>query len=210
MALPNQVSEHVLLVEGNDDKQVITHLCNQVSLSVDFKIENKEGLESLLASIPSEILASGRKTVGIIVDANDNPDGRWKSIIARLQHADITAPTHPATTGIVIRSKPKVGVWLMPDNESKGQLEHFVQKMIPDGDTVWPLAQKYIESIPEPEQPKQLIKAQVHAWLAARSKPRRMGTAIRAGDFNIRAPLAEDFINWIQRLFTSTKPDSGN
>ena len=82
--------------------------------------------------------------------------------------------------------------------------------MIPDGDTVWPLAQKYIESIPEPEQPKQLIKAQVHAWLAARSKPRRMGTAIRAGDFNTRAPLAEDFINWIQRLFTSTKPDSGN
>ena len=108
MALPTQVSEHVLLVEGNDDKQVITHLCNQVSLSVDFEIENKEGLESLLASIRSEILASGRKTVGIIVDTNDNPDGRWKSIIARLQHADIKAPTHPATTGIESPPPPRL------------------------------------------------------------------------------------------------------
>ena len=96
---------------------------------------------------------------------------------------------------------PRVGVWLMPDSESEGQLENFVAAMIPENDIVWPLAQNYIESIPESHQPAPLIKAQVHAWLAARSKPRPMGTAIKAGDFDTMASLATRFVDWFERLF---------
>ena len=97
----------------------------------------------------------------------------------------------------------------MPDNSSSGQLEHFVQQMIPNGDRVWPLAQNYIESIPASDQPRHVTKAQIHAWLAARQrKPQQLGIAISAGAFNVKAPIAKDFVDWMLRLFTSTEPCS--
>ena len=55
--------------------------------------------------------------------------------------------------------------WLMPDNVNDGELENFLIALIPSNDVLWPLAQRYIESIPANEQPKNPRKAEVHAWL---------------------------------------------
>ena len=89
----------------------------------------------------------------------------------------------------------------MPDNQNPGQLEDLVAAMIPAEDVVWPLAQEFVNSIPEPERPRPAIKAQVHAWLAARAEARRMGSAIRTGHLDASTPPATSFINWLQRSF---------
>ena len=36
----------------------------------------------------------------------------------------------------------------MPDNQSTGELEDFIQRLIPADDAVWPRAEGYIDGIP--------------------------------------------------------------
>ena len=99
---------------------------------------------------------------------------------------------------------PRVGVWLMPDNESPGELEDFVAQMIPDGDPVWPLSQDYIDGIPVSDRKftaGKTLRAKIHAWLAAREDPRQMGAAIGTYDLDIGGDLCTRFTAWLDMLF---------
>ena len=99
---------------------------------------------------------------------------------------------------------PRVGIWLMPDNQSTGELEDFVARMIPGDDPVWPLSEDYIEGIPSEDRKfaqSKTQRAKVHAWLAAREDPRQMGQAIRARDLEVNGELCEKFVSWLRRLF---------
>ena len=49
-------------------------------------------------------------------------------------------------------SQPRVGIWLMPDNASTGELEDFVMQLIPEDDSVWPLSKQYIGEIPQADR----------------------------------------------------------
>ncbi len=170
-----------------------------------FDIDDKEGAPNLLKSIRGEILIEGRTAVGIVLDANGDPNGRWQAVAGRLRDADIQPPEAPAPTGIIIEGNPRVGVWLMPDNQSCGELENFVERMIPCDDAVWPLSQDYIDGIPEANRKfteGKILRAKVHAWLAARKVPRKMGQAIGAGDLNVETVDAENFVTWLRKLFT--------
>ena len=76
--------------------------------------------------------------------------------------------------------------------------------MIPRDDGVWPLARAYVDGIPEAERrfpPGKTLKAQLHAWLATRRTPGRMGSAIGTGDLEVDGPAAERFADWLRRLF---------
>ena len=161
-------------------------------------------IKQLLPGIRGEILAEGRVAVGILADANDDPQARWQAIADRLRDADITPPASPSVGGTIIEGTPRVGVWLMPDNQSPGELEDFIAKMIPTDDPVWPLSEAYIDGIPESDRKfraGKILRAKVHAWLAARERPRPMGSAIGAGDLKLDVPEAQNFLDWLRALF---------
>ena len=194
---------HVLLVEGQDDKHVVLHICQRYDNPPTFDILDKEGIDPLLKSIGPEVKVPDRETVGIVVDANTNFDARWQAIRSRLRDAGISAPSTIDPSGIIIDGKPRVGVWLMPDNASPGELEDFVAAMIPQGDSVWPLAQSYIAGIRAPEfAAGKVRRAEVHAWLATRADPRQMGTAIKARDLDIEVKACQLFVRWLRSLFS--------
>ena len=116
----------------------------------------------------------------------------------------VNPPRHIVPGGAIVEHEPRVGIWLMPDNAVPGELEDFIQKLIPNGDPIWPMAQSYIDGIPAVERKfatNKILRAQVHAWLATLSEPRKMGAAIGTGDLHATAPLAEEFIDWLRRLF---------
>jgi len=168
----------------------------------------KDGVDNLLDAIDTEIQTPGLQAMGILVDANDDVDARWGAVKGRLALANVALPDSPHPAGTIIAERPdagmpRVGVWLMPDNAAPGELEDFVIQMIPDRDAVWPLAQRYIDGIPCAERKfkKKILRAQVHAWLASREDPRRMGEAIRTRDLEIDGPLCQQFVAWLQRLF---------
>ena len=193
-----------LLVEGEDDEHVVERLRSRFPSIPEFEIKSKDGLSELLKSISAELKISGQQVVGIVVDADDDFLKCWNDVAVKLKEAGFDPPDQPDPEGTVIPTTPRIGVWIMPDNRSIGELEDFVKRMIPTDDPVWPLSTKYIENIPckgRKFAKGKTLKAELHAWLATRRIPGRMGAAIRAGDLNVDGPNCRAFVAWLQKLF---------
>lgn len=218
----------VLLVEGRSDEQVVLHICNRHSsfsvegelgservelnspLNPSFSVSAKGSDSELLKDLRNQLSPPSPQVVGIIMDADDNIANRWEGIMRELARANIALPSNPAPDGRIVDTQdlPRVGVWIMPDNESSGELEHFVQQMLPADDPIWPLSQEYINEIPEEYRLRHLLnerkrlKAQFYAWLATRSLPGLMGKTIGDGDLDIDGELCQRFIAWLENLFS--------
>ena len=200
----------VLLVEGQDDKHVVRHIYERKGLEKNFCIKDKNNNVELLKSIPTEVKAPDRTVVGIVLDADDDLNATWHSVKNRLialgndyfDPSDL--PIVPDPTGTIVEGRRRIGIWLMPDNKSPGELEDFIEKMIPSSDPVWPLSKHYINSIPKGERKfKQgkVLRAEIHAWLATRREPRKMGSAIGFSDLAIGVENTNTFVEWLRKLF---------
>ena len=172
-----------------------------------FRIINREGRDNILKTVNEEIDVSDRAVVGILLDADNDLAKRWKKLKCKLQENDIGLPEKPNPSGTIIegtRRRPRIGIWLMPDNQSPGELEDFIVKMIPAGDPVWPRSESYIDGIPENDRKfktGKILRAKVYAWLAAREEPRKMGLAIKAKDLDITGATCADFLDWLRKLY---------
>ena len=203
MPVPNTSPPRVLLVEGPDDKHVVAHLCRNDTSMSELSILDKGGISPLLDAIEAEVMAPSREVVGILMDANDSPDNRWQAVANRLLKAGIDTPDQPDPAGTVIDGSPRVGIWLMPNNRTRGELEDFIAEMVPKNDTVWLLSKAYVEGIPDIDRKfkaGKTLRAKMHSWLAVRAEPRQMGSAIGAGDLDVNAPDAVRFVTWLRRL----------
>ncbi len=203
--MPVQQSDpRVLLVEGVNDKHVVLHLAKIHLPDLEFTVIEKGGFESLIRSFYPEAMVHGRIAVGIMADANDNPCSRWRSISGVLARINLAPLGDMTAQGTIIEGEPRVGIWLMPDNRSKGELEDFVATLIPDDDPVWPLACCYIDSIDTKDRKfsqNKHLRASIHAWLAARQNPKLIGSAIASRDLNANAPSALRLVQWLHTLF---------
>ena len=204
----SEPSDRLLLVEGPDDQHVVRHLWERLyGRSIPFQFAPRGGVAGVVESIRDEVNVAGRQALGILVDANNGPAARWESISDRLASVGIQAPATPHRDGTIIAATddtPRIGIWLMPDNQSPGELEDFVVQMIPDNDPVWPLSQGYISRIPDEHRQfaqNKTSTAEVYAWLAAREDPRQMGAAIGARDLDISGSLCTRFTDWLEGLF---------
>lgn len=207
MPAPRRAPARVLLVEGPDDKHVVRHLCDRTASSLEFEIVTKYGVSNLVPAIYEEVMAPGRKAVGIVVDADDSLQARWNAVSHRLRNeVNVPTPTALSRDGASIEENgfPRIGVWIMPDNESSGEIEEFVRTMIPEGDPVWPLSRQYIEGIPKSVRKfsnGKKTRAEVHAWLATRKTPSLMGAAIGQGELRSDGELCRRFLKWLENLF---------
>lgn len=201
----------VLLVEGNDDKHVVIQLSRREQLPHNFYIIETGGLDKLLDAIEVEADVAERRALGIVLDADERPSSRWQAVIDRLkdlrreEHFDLPdLPERPKSTGTIIEGSIRIGIWLMPDNGSAGELEDFVARMIPGTDPLWPLSEQYIEDIPANHRKfksKKILKAKVYAWLATRERPLPMGLAIKANELDVSVASACTFVDWLRELF---------
>ena len=131
----SEPSNRLLLVEGSDDQHVIRHLWERrYRQPAPFQISPRDGIIRVIDAIRDEARVLGRQALGIVLDANDSPATRWQSISDRLASLGIQTPATPDPDGTIIASTgdiPRIGIWLMPDNRSLGELEDFVAQMIP-------------------------------------------------------------------------------
>ena len=193
-----------MLVEGQRDKYVVNEICNRHRMDLGFDIKVKNDIGQLLDGIAPEILASRSRSVGILTNANDDLRKRWNEIRDRVYNVGVELPESPGQMGCIVQTEgmPRIGVWLMPDNTSTGELENFVANMIPEDDKVWPLSKRYITTIPEPAfAEKKRMRAQLYAWLATRKNPKHMSTAIEDNDLEIDGMLCQTLIAWLGGLF---------
>ena len=215
LPLPN-----LLLVEGKDDEHTIYALVTHYKVPETFRVKNKEGDSNLkkdafaylLETLDTELDASGLENLGIVIDADEDLAKRWESLSQLLRnvgYADIPVSPTPDGTIIVQESRPTVGIWLMPDNQLPGMLEHFIEFLVPPDDILWERARNCVASIPEnerPFRPQHQIKADIYTWLAWKEQPGKpLGQSITMRYFDANLPQAQTFISWIQRLFVGTK-----
>lgn len=201
---PEAPPRKILLVEGRDDEHVVRHLVGRNQPMPLFDISAVGGFPKLKRAIPLELNVRHRIAVGILADANNDPQARWSALAYQLRTVDVHLPREIPVTGTIVQGEPRVGIWLMPDNRSSGELEQFIGSLIPEDDPVWPRAVQYVDGIPEPDRkfaPAKAQRARIHAWLATRKEPRKMGEAIGALDLDTSVGVAAEFASWLRRLF---------
>ncbi len=200
-----------LLIEGPNDRHVIKALCKQHHIDTEeiFAFKSSNGIEALMESISPHLKTPRLSTLGIVLDADQNIEARWHSVMNRLQEAGYAdLPETPQADGTIIvdDEKPTVGIWVMPNNQLPGILENFIADLIPDGDELAAKAETILQEIEQARLNKYSSvkhpKAFIHTWLAWQKNPGQpMGLAITAHSLNHNAPLANSFIQWLQRLF---------
>jgi hypothetical protein len=87
MSKRRRIEPRVLLVEGKDEQRLLPELLELGGIewpdrSPPIWIEEKDGVEKVLedGSIEAEFQASGLQSLGIVVDANGDPEARWTRI----------------------------------------------------------------------------------------------------------------------------------
>ena len=204
---------HILMVEGTDDEHVLRHICRKRSIPEPDRVLPQGGAPKLLEAMPRQIEASTgeQDVIGVVIDADQNPDGRWQAIRDRLVDAGYqNVPGHPDPSGTILEPAqgsplPQVGVWVMPDNKSRGILENFLSHLVPQPNGLFDYATNCVEHLPDigfidNDKPKAVI----HTWLAWQKEPGRpYGTSIRAGFLDHDVPVVDVLVFWINRLFYS-------
>jgi len=206
-------SSYRLLVEGADDKHSVIHLMKRHGINWDNSedvlphVHDCGGFDPLVKSI--QVSVKSYKCLGIIVDANFKVDKRWQQVRDELFKTGITLPKSPNQDGTIITGMYtdwKVGVWIMPDNQNKGELEDFLSKLVPLDDECWLYADevtKNVKKIGAKFPDKFFSKARIHTWLAWQEKPGLpFGTAITAKYFGADSQEALKFVKWFNLLFS--------
>jgi len=211
---PPQPKPQQLLVEGKNDRHVIWALCKQHQLPEEFSVEvpmeeEGQGIEVLLAGLPNRLKQEKLRTLGIVVDADLDLSGRWQAVGDKLKasgYEDI--PKSPPAEGWVYAPPllPRIGVWLMPDNQLPGMLEDFVAHLIPSDDALRPKAESILQEIEQGRLNRYTLvhhpKASIHTWLAWQQTPGMpMGQAITARVLSYDCAIALNFVAWLKLLF---------
>lgn len=199
-----------LLVEGKDDKYVVTSIRDGHGVADNFEIVDCEGVENIVDKLIGFVKAK-QHIIGIIVDADDKLHARWESLKSTLIDQGYEVPKRFNKDGTIIPSvgrNPKIGIWLMPDNNQEpGMLEHFVATLIPESDKLKDKAEQILDELEsEKINNYRLIhrsKALIHTWLAWQEEPGKpMGLAITQTYLDHNTELCQRFADWLKKLYT--------
>lgn len=214
-----------MLVEGND-LHVVLQVCVQNGLKMPVGFANKEDFEKnfalksnrgralgkpeLLALMGDALQSPDLQRLGIVLDADKSASSTWQSVCAVLQKYGYATPPAPNVEGTIIEAPnpdlPKIGIWIMPDNESPGEIEDFFLQLIENEDYRLIHAQKsvgeLIEQKPELLKESNRSKAVAHTWLAWQDEPgRSMGVALKSSWAKSEHPLATRLAQWFTNTF---------
>ncbi|PZN84189.1 MAG: hypothetical protein DM484_03170 [Candidatus Methylumidiphilus alinenensis] len=209
----------LLLVEGVNDLNFLCQLFvkrgiydynkqeNQF-IPKSFSSKEKGSYTELKNGLVEELKDESLQAIGIVVDADENLQDRWKDLtkqLQKLEYSDI--PNEPNPLGWISETKGKIplGVWLMPDNTISGILEHFIAWMVPDKNEnpLWNHVENSISNVPDRRfANKDLAKAQIATWLAWQKEPGQpISYAIFKKYVDPNSTSADPFIAWVKRLF---------
>lgn len=221
MAVQPRTPAMKLLVEGATELRLIPELLKAQGISWDDAevgsqvpdIRNFGGVTNILKSgaLSVEFKATGLERLGVIVDANGNPSGRWDAIRQRCgselpDMADL--PEQVPEDGFVQQREDGswFGVWIMPDNRHPGALEEFLLGLVPDdADELVEYARHCVDGARERGatlRDADVTKSVVHTWLAWQEAPGpQLHEAVMRRLLDPLHPQSQRFVSWFTRLF---------
>ena len=209
-----------LIVEGNDGIALAV-LCRKRRLPLPLGYEpenfkkfviNSGGYTKALFVLKESLDDPTLTNIGIIVDANDvGASARWQTIrrILAEKYAETSLLQADQQIGSKIvqeENLPKIGVWIMPDNQSAGYLEHFLAGLIPENDSLWIHATDTVKNLQQENfnelTSAKIGKAYLHTWLAWKREPGKpFGQAVDADYFDANAASVQPFLDWFRLTF---------
>ena len=125
--------EHILIVEGYSDLHFHAELLRWLDRLEGVFIKEFKGKSPILSRETLELFLtpkrlSEKKTIAIIVDADDNPSGTAQSLGDHLRA--ITGQT--VSEGQWTVGAPRLGFLVLPDPQTAGELETTIWSALPD------------------------------------------------------------------------------
>jgi hypothetical protein len=207
-----QDTDKVLLVEGDNDCHVVMALCAAHTVPKAFGIYQCGSDVGVLKRLNALIISPNPpQVIGVMLDA-DKPslEGRWQSIKDKLKNNNhsYVLPITPNADGTVVdgvTDKPKLGFWLMPNNQDSGMLEDFCAELAEP--TSLAFAQECVEQAHGRKvttfKEVHRSKAVIHTYLAWHDEPGYpLGKAITRQALRPHTDVAVRFTNWLIHLFT--------
>lgn len=206
-----------LLVEGDEDKRVIPQLIEAHGIAWGerrsewiVEIEALGGIEEIVKPdrIITELGRSNLARLGILVDADQDPDRRWQQVCNACIQYFPALPEAPLAEGTIVQNDDGqwLGVWIMPDNGARGMLETFLAQLVrAEHLPLWEHADKATSEaakIGAPYNGLHRDKARIHAWLAWQDPPgRQLHDALIQHILDPRSPYAAPFVAWFRELY---------
>lgn len=212
--------KNILMVEGAEDQRTIPEIveANGVLWEVDNRvivnIKKYDGIENLIDpdEIQYQLKDSEIEALSIIVDADENCNRRWQSIQTACSEIIDNLPETLPEEGLVYDTVKengkavKFGVWIMPDNQSRGMLETFLAYLVPDEkETLWQYAQQIATQAKvkgAPYKKTHLDKVNIYTWLAWQHPPgRQLHDAVKQRILKPDHPKSQVFMSWFKKLY---------
>ena len=148
------------------------------------------------------------QSLGIVREADTDPDATFRSVCDALKAASLAAPEHPL---IPAGQNPQLAVIILPNHNTPGMLENLCLQVV-NGDPAVPCKESYFDSL----QAKGLsvsnagAKARVQTFLASRDRPGlRLGEAAEAGYWPWRHEAFSPVKEFLCNLFDLNPNASG-
>ena len=213
-----------LIVEGKDDLYSILHLLRRTGVLQKEATEQSSPIEiipvnskrRLIDDIRTRWKQAGVKSIGYVLDADDAASElkgvvpTWDAIRHRLTQIPVDSETSISIhgfTGQVGTEGPRIGIWIMPDNQRDGAIEDFLISLIDPLDLLFRFAsEKTAEAgnlaVDDKFRDSDFGKAVLSCWLAWCDDPGKpYGHAMLAGRFSVSTEPATRFIDWIRKLY---------
>lgn len=212
----NTTKNSWLFVEGVNDLHVICNLCQYYDVPELFKIKEVGGVENVISYLTLYVNEEASKCacVAIVIDADIDFCARWDSVCKILSATNAyDLPTKIPLEGLTLKPKllhfPKIGVWIMPNNQSLGMIEDFALSMVSADDSLMLEVDKTLENLEKKNLQRysktHRSKAKIHTYLSWSKGPGKpLGQAITSHVLNPETENARVFVDWLERVFHSS------
>jgi hypothetical protein len=206
-----------LLVEGHDDlfsvAGLMRHYINWPNNrdEVPVWIEVGYGASNILEKdyISTLVKNSTTKVLGVMLDADLDANARYDSFRNLCIGLFPKMPKQLPSDGLIIDNDEgkRIGLWLMPDNISKGAIEVFLKFLVPDtSNKEWQHAVKATtdaKGLGCKYKDCHMDKANLYSWLAWQDEPGQSpGNALTRKILDPKAPTAKPFVKWFMNLYS--------
>ena len=195
-------SDWLVLVEGKDEVNLFRALIQHrlAEIASDIQIVDVGGKEKFPANISAiQIAVQTRPTlrfIGVVRDADDNPDGAFQSVCAQLRNAEFEPPDRHASFSDSI---PSVGVFIVPDGSQPGAIETLCRRSVEGSDTAR-CVEQYLCCLAAEEamESSSCDKSFTHAYLAASRNPvARVGEGAQIGAWDLESHVFNELVDFL-------------
>lgn len=193
----------LLIGEGVEEKRFFQKIIRHLEID-DIQVESYNGKPKLPAYLKAlKLLPDFQKLIslGITRDADDQPsNSAFDSICNTLQKNNYPYP-HTLNEAAILGSLT-VSIFILPNNQSPGMLEDLCIQCA-QSNPAFSCVETYLQCVSQftDQQPNNLSKAKIHAWLASRSEPgKRVAEAAEAGYWDWEHPAFESLKQFLRQL----------